>query len=64
MATTREALASKIRTLKEQIDRLAAKADALRTQRLALIAERDALTDPEAQKIDTLQQQGVVRVED
>lgn len=64
MATAREALTSRIRTLNEQIQRLAAKAQALRNQRDQLVLDREALTDGEAAKIDSLQQQGVVRVED
>lgn len=62
--TPREALTQRIRRLREHRDRLQAKALQVTSEINGLIAQRDALTDADAAKIDALQVSGVVRLED
>lgn len=54
----------RIRALREHKDRLLTKVEAVDGTIAELVAIRDGLTDVQAGKIDSLAEQGVVRVED
>lgn len=64
MTTARDAIAMRIRTLRERKARLLEKVDAVDADIASLVAQRDGLTDVQAGKIDALQAAGVVKVED
>lgn len=61
--STRDALTARIRFLNERIDRLQVEIAAAKSERAGLIAERDALTDDEAAKVDRLADAGIVKVQ-
>lgn len=61
---TREALTQKIKRLNDYIDRLQGNINRAKSERAGLIDERDALTQSDEDKLEALQAQGVVRVED
>jgi len=62
--STRDALTARLRFLNERIDKLQAEILAAKTDRAAVIAERDALTDADEAKVASLANVGVVKVED
>lgn len=64
MPTAKEAIAMRIRALREHKDRLLTKVESVDATISELVALRDGLTDVQAGKIDSLAEQGVVRVED
>lgn len=64
MPTAKEAIAQRIRALREHKDRLLTKVEALDATIAELVAIRDGLTDVQAGKIDSLAERGVVKVED
>ena len=61
---TREALTQRIRTINDRIDRLQLKINQAKSERAELIAQRDALTLADEDKLLALQAAGVVKVED
>ena len=61
---TREALTQRIRTINDRIDRLQGKINQARSERAELIAQRDALTLADEDKLLALQAAGVLKVED
>ena len=61
---TREALTQKIRTVNDRIDRLQLKINQAKSERAELIAQRDALTLADEDKLLALQAAGVLKVED
>lgn len=61
--STRDALTARIKFLNDRIDRLQVELNTAKSERATLIAERDALTDDEAAKVDRLADAGIVRVE-
>jgi len=62
--STRDALTAKIRFLNERIDKLQAELTAAKSDRAAVIAERDALTEADEAKVQNLANVGVVKVTD
>ena len=62
--SARDALTAKIKFKREHKDRLQVKLNAVTSEIADLIAQRDALTDGEASKVDDLARVGVVRVND
>ena len=61
--STRDALTAKIRFVNERIDKLQADLTAAKSEKAALVAERDGLTDDEAAKVDRLANAGIVKVQ-
>ena len=61
---TREALTQRIRTVNDRIDRLQLKINQAKSERAELIAQRDALTLADEDKLLALQAAGVLKVED
>ena len=61
---TREALTQRIRTINDRIDRLQGKINQAKSERAELIAQRDALTLADEDKLLALQAAGVLKVED
>ena len=61
--SARDALTMRIKWMNDRIDKLQAELNAAKSERAALIAERDALTDADELKVTNLAKVGVVKVE-